>query len=328
MIRLALIGCGRNASVLAEAIGASENCELAFAIDIHEQAALNIATATHTEPYVGNLAQLLQDRSHDIDAVVVNTPNAQHAQDANAAMSAGKHLLVEKPLALTSETAGRLHEQARSSNTLLMVAHTFRFMPSIRQVRRALDAGELGRPGMLRIHRWLPISTDSSSEWENDIKQSGSLAIHESIHEIDQALWLFREHPNQVHAVAAPHHIQVHLGFPSGAMAIFDVMTGLPSGAGYYALTLIGSLGSAYADDHHNMQLVYRGGRPEAFAANQHALGVHAQIEEFIAAITKQRQPSPSAPDAIAAIHIAEAANQSVLTSESVRIPADDHAHE
>ena len=100
MIRLALIGCGRNASVLAEAIGASENCELAFAIDIHEQAALNIATATHTEPYVGNLAQLLQDRSHDIDAVVVKTPNDQHAQDANAAMSAGKHLLVEKPLAL------------------------------------------------------------------------------------------------------------------------------------------------------------------------------------------------------------------------------------
>ncbi|MBH40339.1 MAG: hypothetical protein CL790_03830 [Chloroflexi bacterium] len=328
MIRLALIGCGRNASVLADAIDASENCELAFAIDIHKQAALNIATTTHAEPYVGDLAQLLQQRSQDIDAVVVNTPNDQHAQHASAAISAGKHLLIEKPLALTSETAGRLHDQARSSNTLLMVAHTFRFMPAIRQVRRALDAGELGRPGMLRIHRWLPLSTDSSSGWENDTKRSGGLAIHESIHEIDQALWLFDGHPNQVHAVAAPNHIQIHLGFPSGAMAIFNVMAGLPSGEGYYALTLIGSLGSAYADDHHNMQLVYRGGRPEAFATYQHALGVNAQIEEFSAAITQQRQPNPGAPDAIAAIKIAEATNRSVLTGESVRMPADDHAYE
>ena len=326
LIRLALVGCGRNASALADGIGASDDCELTLAVDVHAQSAREIAVTSDAEPYVGDLDFLLETRSNDIDAIVINTPNDRHTRDAEAAISAGKHLLVEKPLALTSKAARSLHERANSADALLMVAHTFRFMPSIKQVRRALDGGELGRPGMLRIHRWLPMSTGSSSEWEEDTKRTGGLAIHESIHEIDQALWLFGEYPSQVRAVAAPSQLQVHLGFESGAMAIFDVMAGLPLGESYYSLTLIGSQGAAYVDDHHNMQLVYRGGRAEAFATNQHSLAVHAQIEEFVAAITEHRQPSPCASDATAAIQIAEAADKSLDSGETVRIPARDHA--
>jgi UDP-N-acetyl-2-amino-2-deoxyglucuronate dehydrogenase len=326
LVRLALVGCGRNALALAKGISASADCELALAVDIHEQSARNIAATANGEPYAGDLALLLQTRSNDIDAIVINTPNDQHTQDVEAAISAGKHLLVEKPLALTSKTARYLHDRAHCADTLLMVGHTFRFMPSTQQVRRALDGGELGRPGMLRIHRWLPMSNGSSSEWEEHTERTGGLAIHECIHEIDQTLWLFGEHPTLVHAVAAPNQLQVHLGFESGAMAIFDVMAGLPLGESYYSLTLIGSLGSAYADDHHNMQLIYRGGRAEAFATNQHSLAVNAQIEEFVAAITQQREPSPCASDAIAALQIAEIVNNSVESGEPVRIPVRDHA--
>ncbi len=320
MIRLALVGCGRNAPALVAAAAESDHCQLAVAVDIDPQAAGSVARAANSMRHVGNLESLLASGSADVDAVIVNTPNDSHADIALAAIAAGRHVLVEKPLALSADAAAEVRRQANRADVRLMVAHTLRFMPGNVQVHRALVAGELGQPGMLRSHRWLRRFPGPPGGWKHDPARSGGLCLHEAVHEIDQALWLIDERPTHVHALAAPELLQIHLGYASGAMAICGIATGLPLGDGYYSLALIGSLGAAYADDHHNVHLVYRGGRPQAALTDLRASAVRAQFDEFAQAITEGRDPSVSGADAVAALQIAEAAAASVASGQTAHL--------
>ena len=320
MIRLALVGCGRNAAALAAAAAASDLCRLEVAADIEARAAGDLARAAEARAHVGDLASLLESNAADVQAVIVNTPNDSHADIALAAIAAGRHVLVEKPLALSADAADEVRRRANEAGVRLMVAHTLRFMPANVQVHRALAAGELGKPGMLRSHRWLRRFPGPPGGWKHDPARSGGLCIHEAVHEIDQALWLIGERPTHVHALEAPDLLQIHLGFASGAMAICGVATGLPLGSGYYTLSLIGSLGAAYADDHHNMHLVYRGGRPQAFVSDQRAIAARAQLDEFASAIRDGRDPSVSGADAVAALQVAEAAADSAASGQTAHL--------
>ena len=88
-----------------------------------------------------------------------------------------------------------------------------------------------------------------------------------------------------------PDYIQFHLGFASDGMAMIDVATSLPSGGDYFSLTMIGGTGAAYADDHHNMNLLYSGGQPNALRASQGRADLFGQLQEFVDAIGEQRKP-------------------------------------
>ncbi len=325
VIRLALVGCGRNAAALAAAAAASDLCKLTVAVDVDPNAARSAAGAAGVRAHVGSLASLLESDTGEFDAVVVNTPNASHADIALTAINAGRHVLVETPLALSAESAATVQRAAEGADVRLMVAHTLRFVPANVQVHRALAAGELGRPSMLRSHRWLRRFPGPPGGWKHDPALSGGLCVHEGVHEIDQALWLIGERPTHLHAQARPELLQIHLGFASGAMAICGVATGLPLGSGYYSLTLIGSLGSAYADDHHNVQLVYRGGRPQAYVSDQRASAVRAQLDEFANAIAAGRNPSVSGADAVAALQVAEAAAASGASGQTANLSEGGH---
>lgn len=320
MIRLALIGCGRNAAALATAAADSDHCELSVAADIDSAAAEAVARTADAQAHPGDLESLLAAAGDGFDAVIVNTPNDSHAAIALTAIRAGRHVLVEKPLALSADEAVAVQQAATRADVRLMAAHTLRFMPANVQVHRARAAGELGQPGMLRSHRWLRRFPGPPGGWKHDATRTGGLAVHEGVHEIDQALWLIDERPTHVHALAKPELLQIHLGYASGAMAICGIATGLPLGSGYYSLALIGSLGAAYADDHHNVQLVYRGGRPQATLTDLRATAVRAQLDEFAQAIADERDPSVAGTDAVAALQIAEAAAASSASGQTAHL--------
>lgn len=89
-----------------------------------------------------NPSELIQ--SPAVDAVVIATPVSSHFQLAMEALKAGKHVLVEKPLALTSEQAWRLTEEAEKRRLVLMVDHTFVYTGSVRKMKELIDTGEVG----------------------------------------------------------------------------------------------------------------------------------------------------------------------------------------
>ena len=168
------------------------------------------------------------------------------------------------------------------ADTLLMPAHSWRFLPSVQSVKRSLDDNKLGQAGLLRIHRWLPPG-----------EGVGALA-NRILPDADLACWLFGSAPETVwslQSTANPDYIQFHLGFASDGMAMIDVATSLPSGGDYFSLTMIGGTGAAYADDHHNMNLLYGGGQPNALRASQGRADLVGQLQEFVDASGEQRKP-------------------------------------
>jgi predicted dehydrogenase len=81
---------------------------------------------------------------HPLDAVAIATPVSSHFELAKRCLEAGKHVLVEKPLASTSEEAKALNDVAARVGKVLMVDHTYLFNPAIRKIRQIVDSGELG----------------------------------------------------------------------------------------------------------------------------------------------------------------------------------------
>jgi len=218
--------------------------------------------------------ELFADRVDAFDAVVIDTDQVTAERLAKAAWALGKPLL--------AGAVGGNITALGEADTLLMPAHPWRFLPSVQSVKRSLDDGKLGQAGLLRIHRWQPPDEDV-----------GSLADR-VLPDTDLACWLFGNAPETVwslHSTANPDYIQFHLGFASDGMAMIDVATSLPSGGDYFSLTMIGGTGAAYADDHHNMNLLYSGGQPNALRASQGRADLVGQLQEFVDAIGEQRKP-------------------------------------
>ena len=210
---------------------------------------------------------LFTEQANDFDAVVIDADPGQAASLAKAA-AAGKPALAGPALADIAALG--------QAGTMLMPAHTWRFLPSIQAVKRSLDAGKLGEPGLLRIHRWLPPEATPGSLTERILPDA------------DLACWMFGGTPEKVWTLQTPSnpdYIQFHLGFANGGMAMIDIACSLPAGGDYFSLSIIGATGTAYADDHHNMNLLYAGDQPNALRTSEGRADLAGQLQEFVDAI-------------------------------------------
>ena len=88
----------------------------------------------------------------DLDAVTITTPNAVHAEQALAAFAAGKHVFCEKPLGMTVPEVREMLAAAERSGRVHQVAFTFRYTYSVRELRRRVRAGDLGKLYYIRMH--------------------------------------------------------------------------------------------------------------------------------------------------------------------------------
>ena len=86
------------------------------------------------------------------------------------------------------------------------------------------------------------------------------------------------------------------------------------------SLSLIGSTGAAYADDHHNRNLLFRGGDPNAIETDQGSIHLTSQLQEFVAAIEEQREPAANGVDGQTALQVAEAAVASLESRQALRM--------
>jgi predicted dehydrogenase len=144
VIRVAVVGYGYWGPNLARIISKAPGCKLAAVCDLLVR---RLVQARRLHPGVHlttDWPRLLADPR--IDAVAVATPAATHFNRALAAMRAGKHVLVEKPLARTADEAQSLIEESERRSLVLMVDHTFVFSPSIQAIRELLTTGALGKP--------------------------------------------------------------------------------------------------------------------------------------------------------------------------------------
>jgi predicted dehydrogenase len=318
MIRMALIGCPDDVYCYRRVASRLRGGRFTAVVDRETQTARGTALALDIDTWSDSLDTLLAEQATAFDAVILHCPSQFHDSLCQRAATAGKHVLVDSPLALSATAATDVIAACASAGVRLMVGQEFRFLPSLQEIKASLDSGQLGEPGLLRIHRWEPPGPPTE--------------VLPLTREIDLACWLFRQSPATVYAVGRrlsrrepeePDYVQLHLGFSGGGMALIDHAQTVPPGDGYYSLSLIGSTGAAYADDHHNMQLLFGRGHPAALRTGQGDVAVLAQLQEFLQAINENREPAVSGADGRRALEVAEAAARSIERSQSLSRAGD-----
>jgi len=168
----------------------------------------------------------------------------------------------------------------------------WRFTPQAQSIRASLDDGQLGTPGLLRLHHWHP----------------GAITMDTQIAAIDLALWLFDATPNATHNATSAGNRLFHLGFPDGGMAMIDFSRIPAEGEGYHSLSLIGSRGAAYADDHRDRNLIFTGGAANAELPGCKNAFIQPMLEDFLASVIAGKTPENANNDYLAAQKIVEEA--------------------
>jgi 1,5-anhydro-D-fructose reductase (1,5-anhydro-D-mannitol-forming) len=203
-LKIALLGTGRIADEeLAPAISQADDAELWSVLSRDPTRAAGFANrhgAAAPEPAHASLEHLLADP--ELDAVVVATPDGLHAGQAIAAARAGKHVLVEKPMATTLDDARAMIDACREADVRLGVAYHMRWHDGHRRLAQRIHAGELGRIHHMRVH-WTFLARDASN-WRAspEVGRWWGLA-GVGTHCLDQVRWLMGPSCGEVTRVAS-----------------------------------------------------------------------------------------------------------------------------
>jgi predicted dehydrogenase len=166
LLRMAILGAGHWGPNLIRNFHNHQTSEVAWVVD-RDPARLDLTRSRYPDVQVApDAAAALADPA--VDAVVVATPTVTHHPLAAAALRAGKHVLVEKPIATTAAAADELCDLAERHGRVLMAGHVFLFNAGIRRVKDYLDAGRLGRlfyAAMVRTNLG-PIRMDVNAAWD------------------------------------------------------------------------------------------------------------------------------------------------------------------
>lgn len=192
-----IIGCGRISSRHIDAITNNrDNAELVALYDIVDDLAvekknLYEAVIRNSRAVVHkNYRDFLDDEN--IDVAVIASISGYHAEHAIDCLNHGKHVLIEKPIALTVEDADRIIALAKEKDKKVAVAHVNRFMPAVQKLRRALEEGRFGK----LIHgtaRTLWARDDNYykvAPWRGTREFDGGVLMNQCLHNIDLLQWM------------------------------------------------------------------------------------------------------------------------------------------
>jgi predicted dehydrogenase len=190
-MRIAIVGAGGIAQRNATEAAASGAATIAGVFDVNVQAARGLAQ-TVGAPVFSSFEQALESR--EVDAVLISTPHFLHKSQTIAAAQAGKHVMVEKPMATTLADAEAMIGACRSAGVALTVNYSFRYLPKVQKARALVEAGALGDITGIQIiaHSfkdlgyWLGARSSSPDDWRSSREKcGGGLLIMSVCHAID-----------------------------------------------------------------------------------------------------------------------------------------------
>ena len=135
------------------------------------------------------LDELLDDES--VDLVDLCLPSHLHASVTKRILRGGKHVLVEKPIALTTRDADQMMETARKTKKLLMVGQVLKFFPEYEALAKAIHTEQWGPLLGLHLRRIIARPDWGADSWFADLKKSGGMVVHLHIHDTDFLVYLF-----------------------------------------------------------------------------------------------------------------------------------------
>jgi predicted dehydrogenase len=253
-IRYGIIGFGGFAErAIAPAIAASSNSVL-VAVQKRSLAAAKQKALGLSIPHAFNTAGALAS-SPDVDAVFIASANSAHHDEVIAAARAGKHILVEKPMAMNTAEAERMVAECEQNHVTLMVGHTLRFSPLVNHVRQLVQSGSLGRIVSARADYFYDARL-SRRTWLLDRAIAGGGPIFDiGVHCLDTLRYVLDDGVKSVHSLITPQPTPaatertavISLKFGSGALG--SITCSFEGPGRHTLLELVGTEGFVSAPD-------------------------------------------------------------------------------
>lgn len=230
MINFAIVGCGRIAKRHAELLGTGQiaGARLAAVCDIVPERAREYGER-YKVPHYTSVDDLLAAK--DIDAVSVLTPSGSHADIAVKAAQSHRHVVVEKPMALTLEDGDRMIRASEAARVRLFVVKQNRFNVPVVKAREALDAGRFGKLvlGTVRVRWCRDDKYYAQDSWRGTFAQDGGVIANQASHHVDMLTW-FMGDVESIHAHGATALVNIEtedtcvatVRFRNGALGVIE----------------------------------------------------------------------------------------------------------
>lgn len=341
-LRFAIIGCGRIAPKHAESIVALDEAELVAVCDIVPEKAQAFADKYKAKPYLSYQEMLDKE---DIDVVTIATESDLHAPIGIYAAQKGKHVMVEKPMAMTLASADELIRTCREAGVKLAVIHQNRFNKSVQLLRKALDAGRFGKltHGQATIRWNRNDEYYAQAPWRGTKLQDGGVLMNQSIHNIDLLQWCL----GPVESVfgytrTALRKIEMEdvgvavLKFKNGALGVIEAASTIYPKNIEETLNIFGETGSVmiggiavnrietweFPDSEEEKQQIFAS--QECDPPNVYGFGHREIIKDMIQAIREDREPAINGEEGRKALEIILAIYKCQETNQPVTLPLEE----
>lgn len=252
MLKIALVGCGRIAVRHADLLagGHIPGATLAAVCDIEPDRAKKFGDK-HKVPAFTDLHELA--RANVADAYTVLTPSGMHAEHVIALAPYGKHIIVEKPMALTLDDADEMIRVCDKAGIKLFVVKQNRFNVPVVKLREALDAGRFGKLvlGTVRVRWCRPQAYYDQDPWRGTWALDGGVLSNQASHHVDLLEWMmgpvesvFAKTATALVKIEAEDTAVVVLKFRSGALGIIEATTATRPSDLEGSISILGSTAS------------------------------------------------------------------------------------
>ncbi|SUY45816.1 lipopolysaccharide biosynthesis protein [Clostridium putrefaciens] len=207
MLKFAIIGCGRISHKHIEAlINNNKEAVLVSVCDIIEDKAIelkkqyeDVLKESDVRVYTDYIKML---ENEEIDVVAISTESGYHAKHAMDCLNKDKHVLIEKPMALSVEDADRIIALGKEKNKKVCISHQNRFNPPIQKLRRAMEEGRFGKiiNGTARILWTRDDNYYKQAPWRGTKALDGGTLMNQCIHNIDLLQWMMGSEVERIHA--------------------------------------------------------------------------------------------------------------------------------
>lgn len=329
-LRIGVIGLGWFGEIHCDAIAGIPNLDLAALCTRTESRLAEMATKFGVAKTYTNYADMLADP--EIDAVSIVTMWDQHTDPTIAALKAGKHVFLEKPMASTVADCARIMEAAKDAKGILQIGHICRFNPRYRAAKEAIDAGRIGKIVSMSSRRNIPAA------WTPTILNKIGPIVGDAIHDTDLMLWFTGDRVVSTYAQTVdvrglkhPDIGQTMYRFAGGASATLETVWCMPEKTPYdidERMNIVGTEGFIQIQDTFpNLGIADadRFGSPDTTYWPMFEGVRGGALREEFAYFTKcalaGEKPTIGTPeDAMAALEATLAAEESARTGEVVRI--------
>lgn len=192
-LKTAIVGCGKVADLHAEALVNLKESWFAAACGRAREKTQNFASKYGVKAYT-DVAEMVSKEK--IDVVIICTPHPNHRIPAIAAMEAGAHVLIEKPLASSLEDCDAMLEASKKYDRQIGVIGQRRWLPAARRVMDAIDSGKIGKPvfGTINMLGWRDKAYYESDPWRGKWKEEGGgVLVNQAPHQLDLLQWYMGE---------------------------------------------------------------------------------------------------------------------------------------